>query len=364
MITIGVDAHKHLHVATALDAAGRELDQWQGPNSPEGWAALRAWGESHSAGASRQWGIEGAGHFGRGLAQALVTAGEQVYDINPRWTALARRSSRKRGKSGRLDAAAVARYLWQEVTNPVPLSPEDETVVLDLLVRERAAAVAEATRLRNQLHALLLQLDPQYKMHLPALTTPAGVAALLVYVAPSAGALLVARAATVRRLAERLQLATTQAEALKREIEALARVRFAPLTELKGVALLTAGTLAGILGARAHVGTEAQLAAYAGVAPLEASSAGQQRHRLDRGGNRQFNAVLHRIALSQARSHPPAQAYLARRQQEGKSWKEALRALKRSIVRAVWHLWQRCRLDQLPMSVGVAACHIHGPGPP
>lgn len=355
MITIGIDAHKHLHVATALDAAGRELDRWQGPNSPDGWAALLAWGRSLRRRAPRRWGIEGAGHYGRGLAQALLAAGEQVYDINPRWTALARRSSRTRGKSDRLDAAAVARYLWQEAAELIPLAPEDETAVLDLLVRERAAGVAEAARLRNQLHALLLQLDPQYKEHLPALTSPAGIAALLDYAAPGGGALAAARAAGVRRLAERLQLATAQAEALQREIENLASERFAPLTELKGVALLTAGTLAGILGTRAHVGTEAQLAAYAGVAPLPASSAGECRHRLNRGGNRQLNAVLHRIALVQARSHPPARAYLARRRQEGKSWKEALRALKRFILRAVWRLWQRCLQREQRAPVAAAA---------
>jgi transposase len=228
--------------------------------------------------------------------------------------------------------------------------------VLDLLVRERAAAVAESTRLRNQLHALLLQLDPQYKDHLPALTTPAGTAALLTYDAPSAGPLPAARAAGVRRLAERLQLVTAQAEALKSEIEELAKDRFAPLTELKGVALLTAGTLAGILGANAHAGSEAQLAAYAGVAPLPASSAGQCRHRLNRGGNRQLNAVLHRIALVQARSHPQARAYLDRRRKDGKSWKEAVRALKRFILRAVWRLWQRCvQGEQSAGAVAVAA---------
>jgi transposase len=309
MITIGVDAHNHLHVATALDAAGRVIDRWQGPNSPDGWAALLAWGRSQRRRAPRRWGIEGDGHYGRGLTEALLAEGEQVYDINPRWTALARRSGCQRGKSDRLDAAAVARYLWQEGAELVPLVPEDETAVLDLLVRERAAAVAETTRLRNQFHALLLQFDPQYKGRLPALTTPAGVAAMLTYEAPGAGALAAARAAGVRRLAERLQLATAQAEALKRETEDLARVRFAPLTELKGVALLTAGTLAGILRAKAHVGTEAQLAAHAGAAPLPAFSAGRCRHYLNRGGSRQLNAVLHCIELVQERWHPSARTY-------------------------------------------------------
>src|SRR6266481_5867397 len=125
MITIGVDAHKREHAAIAIDERGQTIGQWRGPNSPEGWLALRAWGEARSASAGRQWGIEGAGHYGRGLAQSLLSAGETVYDINPRWTALARRSQRTAGKSDRLDAQAVARYLWQEVANLAPLAPED-----------------------------------------------------------------------------------------------------------------------------------------------------------------------------------------------------------------------------------------------
>jgi hypothetical protein len=77
--------------------------------------------------------------------------------------------------------------------------------------------------------------------------------------------------------------------------------------------------------------------------------------RLNPGGNRQLNAALHRIAVAQARSHPPARAYLARRRQEGKSWKEALRALKRFILRAVWRRWQRCLQGEQPAPVAVAA---------
>jgi transposase len=96
---------------------------------------------------------------------------------------------------------------------------------------------------------------------------------------------------------------------------------------------LTAGALAGLLGPGRRFATDAQLAAYAGVAPLEASSAGRVRHRLNRGGNRRLNAILHRMAIAQARSSPAARAYLTRREAEGKTRREALRALKRFLVR-------------------------------
>ncbi|MDQ6673971.1 MAG: transposase [Chloroflexota bacterium] len=88
------------------------------------------------------------------------------------------------------------------------------------------------------------------------------------------------------------------------------------------------------------------------VAPLEASSAGAIRHRLNRGGNRRLNAILHRIVLTQARYAPDGRAYLARRRNDGKSTREVFRALKRFLVRRIWHLWRE-RLANLPLlSVG------------
>jgi hypothetical protein len=111
-----------------------------------------------------------------------------------------------------------------------------------------------------------------------------------------------------------------------------------------GISLLTAGALAGMLGPGRRFSTEAQLAAHAGVAPLEASSAGQVRHRLSRSGNRRLNAVFHRIAVTQSSHSERARAYLSRRREEGKTAREAKRALKRYLVRAVWKLWQECLL--------------------
>jgi transposase len=121
-----------------------------------------------------------------------------------------------------------------------------------------------------------------------------------------------------------------------------------------GINLLTAGRLAAILGPGDRFKSDAQLAAYAGVAPLEASSAGKVRHRLNRGGNRRLNHVLYFIVLTQAHHYPDAQTYLARRVAEGKSRREAHRALKR-IVRAIWKLWQEYVEDRSPSICSAAA---------
>ena len=154
MITIGVDPHKRLHVAQAVDEAGGDVSEWRGPNSPDGWTRLAQCAASLSS--ERQWGIEGAWSYGRGLAQHLVALGETVYDINPRWTAAHRRSARKPGKTDKLDARAVALLVRQEVVSLPRVLPEDQTALLDLLTSERESAVAEATRLRNQIHAHLM----------------------------------------------------------------------------------------------------------------------------------------------------------------------------------------------------------------
>jgi len=339
MITIGVDAHKRVHVALALDEAGREISQWQGPNSSVGWRQMRLWAES--TGITREWGIEGAWGYGRGLAQHLVAAGDTVYEVNPRWTALGRRSARRPGKTDRLDARAVALLVRQESSALPAVQPEDQTAVLDLLTTERDSALAEATRLRNQIHALLVQLDPEYHARLPTLKSRAGLAALETYASLGVDSLSLARAATVRRLAQRLRLALSQAEDLASQIKRAAAA-FSVLTRLCGVNLLTAGALAGVLGPGRRFQTDAQLASYAGAAPLEASSAGLVRHRLNRGGNRRLNAILYRIVLTQAHHSEEARAYLDRRVAQGKTKREAMRALKRYIARAIWRLWQEC----------------------
>jgi transposase len=340
MISIGVDAHKSAHVAVALDAAGQLCGQWQGANSAAGWAELQAW--AHSLGDTRRWGIEGAWNYGRGLAQYLVASGEVVYDINARWTAKERRRARNRSKTDRRDAQAIALYVWREGSALPPVTADDATAVLEVLVSQRTAAVAEATRLRNQAHQLLLQTDPAYREHLPALTTQEGMAALESYQAPGPGPLQETRAAALRMLGQRLRLAVAQAKELQAQIEARARATFSPLMRLKGVKALTAGTLAVLLGPGPRFRTDADLALYAGVAPLEVSSAGRVRHRLNRGGNRQLNAILYRIALTQLRTLPAAQAYVARRLGEGKTKREAIRALKRHLVRVIFRLWQEC----------------------
>jgi transposase len=112
---------------------------------------------------------------------------------------------------------------------------------------------------------------------------------------------------------------------------------------------LTAAKLVGETAGAERFADEAQLAMHAGAAPLEASSGTQRRHRLNRFGNRQLNCALHRLAVNQGRLHPPARAYLARKEAEGKSRREALRCLKRHLARTVYRTLRESE-QQIPTS--------------
>jgi transposase len=133
---------------------------------------------------------------------------------------------------------------------------------------------------------------------------------------------------------------TVAIDALEAEIADLV-VQVAPhlLTE-PGCGPLTAAKLIGEIAGAQRPSSEAKLARAAGVAPIPVSSAKTNRHRLDRGGNRQINAALHRVAVTRARCHPQTQTHLDRKRQEAKSTRQAIRRLKRHLARRIWHLLQ------------------------
>src|SRR5262245_19739238 len=129
---------------------------------------------------------------------------------------------------------------------------------------------------------------------------------------------------------------------MKIKLERITSERFAPLRTMSDIGALVAAWLIAELGAPRPGFSQRQLAPLAGVSPLEASSAGGTRHRLNRLGNRRLNRLVHQIAMTQARTYEPAQMYLRRRQQEGRTAREARRALKRHLVRSIWRRWQDC----------------------
>lgn len=337
-----MDAHRELLVAVAVDEAGKDLGAWSGRNGEQRWTELLIWAEDLAGDAARVWGIEGSGNQGRGLAQRLVGQDEVVVEINARLTAESRNRSRRRDKSDEADAKAITRVLresWDELPR---VTLADVTSPLAILTRERESLQADITRQRNRLHAALLRVNPAYKQRITALTTRAGLETVLDWDPTKLDPTEQVQLQAAHRLARRLLSLLDDLETVSADLMDRSRPVTRPLTSIFGVAELTAGMLAGYLGPDLRFASDAKLAQYAGVAPLEASSAGGTRHRLNRTGHRKLNELIHRIALTQAQRYPPAKHYVARRQAEGKTWREAIRALKRYIVRAVYAQWKEC----------------------
>jgi transposase len=154
------------------------------------------------------------------------------------------------------------------------------------------------------------------------------------------------RVRLARDLLRRIRELSQTIKALEREIAALVAAVAPQLLTEPGFGPLTAAKLIGEVAGAGRFASDAKLARAAGVAPIPVSSGNTNRHRLDRGGNRQINATIHRIAVTRLRCHPETQDYIARKRAEGKSTKEAIRCLKRHLTRRVWHLLQAAPPDQ------------------
>ena len=212
---------------------------------------------------------------------------------------------------------------------------DDAARDLQLLTSHREALVRQRSEAQDRLRWLLHDIDP-------AMRIPAGALDRRVWL-DRVGRRLARSEQTVavriaRDLARRCRTLTRDANELEREIAVLVS-KYAPqLLELKGCGALIAGKIIGETGGAGRFRNDAQFARLAGVAPIDASSGQQRRHRLNRHGNRQLNSALHKIAIVQGRCDPRARAYLQRKQEAGKSRLEALRALKRHLTRTVFGL--------------------------
>jgi transposase len=328
MIVIGVDVHKYSLTAVAVDEVGRVLAERSGPGDDE----LLVWARSLD-GESRLWALEDCRHVTRALEQALMSAGERLVRVPPRLTAPQRRRGRTRGKSDRIDALAVARAALQEPGLDQPRAGEATLRELKLLVDHRDDLVAERRRCQQRLRWHLHELDPSLQVPLGALDRAVWLDRLARQLARREPTIL---ARIARDLLARCRTFGRQISELDRELHARTQAIAPRLLDLAGCGPLSAAKLLCEIGPIDRFRSDAQLARHAGVAPLEASSGKHQRHRLDRGGNRQLNCALHRIAVTQGRVHAPARAYLERKQNEGKSRREAIRCLKRQLARTVY----------------------------
>jgi transposase len=339
MVILGADLHKRTHTIVAVNGAGRELGTKTVPATPEGHLALRRWAARYP---DRRWALEDARNLSRRLEGDLLRAGERVVRVPPKLMAGVRISGREPGKSDPIDALAVARAALREPDLPVAHldGPERE---LRLLVDHREDLVADRTahisRLRWHLHELGIE-EPKPRSLDRVVIQNRLVNALAGRPEP------VARIA--RDLLVRVRELSVAIRALGREIETLATVLAPTLLGLPGLGPLGAAKIMGETGGITRFRSKEAFARHNGSAPVPVWSGNAARHRLSRGGNRQLNAVLHRIAITQLRIDSPGRAYITRRRSMGNTKPEAIRALCRRISDEVY---RRLRADEAARSV-------------
>jgi transposase len=337
MIVLGADMHKSSHTIAAVAASSGEL---LGDKTVQvgqrGFGAALEW--ARGVGGQRVWALEDCRQVSGAFERFLLARGERVVRVTTRLMAGERRGGSQRGKSDRIDAVAVARAALREGFERLPVA-ELAGVELEirLLVDHRERLVRARTALNNDLLWHLHDLWPEQTFPASALVSKQWASRIARRLARAEQT---ARVRIARDELRRMRELTHAIKGLEAEIaELVARVAPRLLSE-PGFGPLTAGKLIGEIAGVHRFTSDAKLARAGGIAPIPVSSGKTDRHRLDRGGNRQINTAIHRVAITRVRCHPETRDYIARKRSEGKTTREAIRCLKRHLARRIWHLLQ------------------------
>ena len=331
MVVVGADVHKQIHTFVAVDEVGCKIAEKTVKAVTAGHAEAVMWARERFGG-QVVWAIEDCRHLSARLERDLLTAGQQVVRVPPKLMAMSRKSARTRGKSDPIDALAVARGFLREPDLPIA-SHDEVSRELKLLVDRREVLVAQRTATINRLLWRVHELDPERAPKPRSLDLAKHRRILGDWLDTVDG--LVAELAR-DELADITRL-TEVINTLAKRIGARVRQVAPMLLGMPGCAELTAAKLVGEAAGVTRFKSEAAFARHAGVAPVlvwSGNTAG--RVRMTRSGNRQLNAALHRIAVTQIRLDGLGQTYYRHRLAAGDSSPEALRCLKRRLSRVVF----------------------------
>ena len=345
MIVVGCDPHKRSITCGAVDAVlGAARGAKTAAAHADGFDVLVRWARALDH--ERVWAVEDCRHVSGRLERFLVARGERVVRVPAKLMAGARKGARTRGKSDAIDALAVARAAVREGIRTLPTAWLDERALeLRLLVDHREDLVATRTRDQARLRWHLHDLDPTFTVPARALDRPIWWRRVRSRLQQEPSTV---RVRVALELVDQIERSSDRIRAFEIELARLAREYAPRLLAERGCGPLTAAKLIGEIAGVDRFATDAKLARTAGSAPIPASSGNRTRHRLDRGGNRQLNCALHRLAVNKGIWDPDSAAYLARKQAEGKTRKEALRCLKRHLTRRVWQLLRNSPTNPAP----------------
>jgi transposase len=334
MLTVGIDPHKKTHTAVLVDERGHRVGHaLKVADSPEAAAKLITWVAKYASGRSVRFAIEDGRGLARRLANTLVTVGQEVWWVPVRLMAEKRRKNGRRGKSDPIDAEAAAKAAM-DPDNARYLSPHRVDEIgrdLRYLVDDRRENVTGRTALINRLRWRLHEYDPS--LDPASLITVKAPRQLIDTLSSQPASVL--RDALIRGCEDLLRM-TGRINELTRDITIRVTDMAPTLLARHGVGPIVAATIIGELGDPARVRNGAALARLAGLAPIPVWTSNNQRHRLDRAGNRMINAAVHTVALAQARGYAKAKKLITKNR-DAKGFKGAMRILKRHLADAIYH---------------------------
>lgn len=330
MFMIGIDPHKGSHTAVVVDRTEAVLDTIRVIADRDQRDRLLAWAARFEP---RTWAVEGATGMGAMLAQQLVAAGEHVVDVPPKLSSRVRLLERgKIDKTDPNDARSAAIVAWRTPALNVVAGLDEHRVVLRLLADRDHQITAHRTRTVCRLHALMCVLIEGGTTRSLTATKAAELLENVTITSP----VIAQRLATCHQLIDEIRTLDRVRDDVRERTAAAVIASGTTVTEVFGIGPLMAAVIVGRVGDVRRFPSSGHFARHNGTAPIEASSGPKARHRLNPRGDRQLNHAIHTAALTQIRNDTPGRAYYLRKQSEGKSRKEAMRALKRHISDAVY----------------------------
>jgi transposase len=326
VVMIGVDPHKGSHTAVAINAAEEPLGQLRVRASAVQAGRLPAWAQAWPG---RTWAVEGAGGLGHLLARQLLSAGERVLDVPPRLAARVRLlATGNINKNDPSDARSVAVAALRSA-DVREARRDDHAAVLKVWSRRYRDLGRMRTQVACRLHQVLCELVPG--------GITAGQAGQVLGSVTPAGTVDAVRWELAAELTGDLRGIDTRIRETRTKAAAAVRAAGTSLTGLFGVGPVIAAAVIGDVRHVSRFPDRDHFAACNGTAPIEVSSGGRKACRLSRRGNRRLNHAIHMAAITQIRCrHAKGRAYYDKKPAEGKTGKEALRALKRQISDAIF----------------------------
>lgn len=344
VVLIGADVHKNTHTFVAVDAAGKQIGQITVRATHSGHEKAYRWARRSFIEQDRRWGLEDCRHLTGLLERDLLAHAEPVVRVPAKLMARQRAAARTRGKSDPIDALAVARAMVREDDLPTAFT-DAQARETKLVLARREDLVGERTRVINRLRWHLHELDPELDPPARSLTHRPAQERVREVIEASAG--IVAEIAGM--VLEDLERLCAQIRELDTRIRARVRELEPALLQIPGCAELSAAKILAETAGIARFASEAKYAMFTGCAPIPVwSGKTEGRVRLNRGGNRQLNCAIHRIAVTQARLEGPGRQYYQRLRERGKTTMEALRCLKNQIARRIWRTLTRAHAETGP----------------